>query len=165
MRRTVILFTQIVVFFCYVFILYKCKYKLLGYSSVAVFKKKRYKWYQRKYIFSCPIALSTSSKRYIWGKEALINIDDSKYHPNLQLNIVILKHFVYYKIFCEMFFTNYSHGSFLYCQNFFILKVLIHLLLRKWNKTWIFFMKKFVSFIKLFNIGLDEYSRFLSRVK
>ena len=64
------------------------------------------------------------------------------------------------------FFTNLSQGNFLYCLRFLIhLKTLIlHVLLLNWNKTCyidFFFVKIFVSFIKLLNISLDGTHLFL----
>ena len=100
----------------------------------------------------------------------MIKINKSKKQQNHQLNIVILKNFAYYKMFCKLFFfffRNSSQGNFLYCPRFFILKLLILLvLLLKWNKTChidFFIIKIFV--VLSLNIILDEYSIFLSHLK
>ena len=96
-----------------------------------------------------------------------------KIQLNHQLDIVILKEFgmlqnVLWIVF--FFFTISSQGNFLYCPRFFTLtKILIlSAFLLKWNKTCyieFFLIKIFISFVKLLNSSLGEYSLFLSHVK
>ena len=114
------------------------------------------------FFFSCPGPLSHS-----WNKEELRNIDNSQKsiksstkHCNAK-NFHMLWRVLGYILF---FFTNFSQGCFLSCLNFFILKILIlYKLLLKWKKTCytkFFFVKILISFVKLLNTSLHEYSLF-----
>ena len=86
---------------------------------------------------------------------------------------MILKKNAHHEMFGEMlffFFANLCQGNFLYCPRFSILTktLILPALVLKRNKISCiehFLIKVFVSFVKILNIILEEYSPFLSHVK
>ena len=84
----------------------------------------------------------------------------SECHQNHQLNIVILNHFAYYEIFCEIFFFSSQISLKLVSkENRNAARTLTEM---KHNLfTLIFFCqhkKMFLTFVKLLNINLDDRS-------